>query len=235
VHQRTKNWHYGGAGWGKFVNTLVVNDETPLEREADARTTRAGSVIGGVDPESPVQVVDATWLLAQHGIAVDEARIGPVASWRSVERVEPIERIAFREDFETVAAGWLYDEGVRHLAVRGDELVARIGKTRGRIGRSVDWDLRDPEREYVLALDISAEELASAQVLLERDGDTLSAPIRVAEQSDAFDVVVVTLPPGRYTGLLLEGTPIRALQGASPRLRLCSATLMAIPRAGSTR
>ena len=87
VLQSATNWRYGSGGWGKLVDSVVVDNGTDIKSDKDSRLTRVGSgtTVNGPMPVSaragsPVST-ESAWILAQHGVRTNSNTAGQIDGW----------------------------------------------------------------------------------------------------------------------------------------------------------
>jgi hypothetical protein len=192
----------------RLVRTLLCGNPQDLALEPDARATLHQSVIGAPDLTQPASATAAgllDWLTGPHGLAHNRAVAGRVPSWVRRAPSAVIDAGDFDGDPATPLRGWFRQWGVRRVAVRGGELVARV-RGRARLALEREWDLTDSTRGYALVLELAGSELASVRACLLPATDPTRAPVPCSLGASAKECAytVLDLAPGRYAGFSLE-------------------------------
>lgn len=229
VRARLKNWRYGYGGWPKLVNSIVANNAQVFEFDAKTHVTLLGSQIGASDDvQAPV---DADWLLQRYGIDPKSDRLGPVAEFAEFAKIDPLIHVEFDDDFGHPSDGWIRAAGVRRLDKRVEGLVATFKREPGAFGTVVDWELDDPAKRHVLAVEVGTQDMLSAElVVTASDGTELVAPLDVKHDPTRFQFVVLELPPGGYRGLMIRGEPNSAPQSGASCVFVHRYDVVALPR-----
>lgn len=231
VLQSLKNWRYGGGGWAKLVNTLIVDNKEDVRSDKASRHTEVGSVIGPEavtlgkgTPGSP-GVEDINWIFAHYGVRPTSNTVGLLDSWMSVETIPPREWISFDDDFNEIADGWVASGGVTGLEKRDQNLVVSFDRKLGQISRGVNWNLTAPEFTYTAVFELTGLNLKSASISLLSDEGKVTYPFQTTGDS-SYIYVTVQMKPARYSAIQIAAIP----RLGTGQIKLHTYRLYAIPK-----
>ena len=202
--QNVKNWRYGAGGRAKLINTLVTGNVSDFEADDDSRLSQpvdvsAASMLTG--PGQQATAIDATWALAPYGIRAFTAAAGLVPAWERMEPVAPLATAEFRDDFQSVADGWMAQGRVVRLEKRRQSLIASLEPGWGGMALPVSWDLARTGAG-TLVLELASRDAESVTVKVTGSKGTITRSAEVPAAEGVFGFVTIELPPDHYT--LLE-------------------------------
>jgi Right handed beta helix region/CotH kinase protein len=232
INQYAKNWRYGSGGWGKLVDTTVVDNGTDMESDKHSRFTKVDIEVDGGRP-MPVSTrasasvpTDLAWIFAHYGIRPASNSAGQIDSWKQIKPVSPRLLGTFEDDFGELANGWVAAGSVSRLEKRDQDLQATFSKRQGQITRSVDWNLTDPRYTYVAVFELASRNLKSGAISVLSADNEEAHPIKASGGLASYAFVSVELKPAHY-----QVIKIAADVGANTgRLHLHSYRLYAIPK-----
>jgi hypothetical protein len=231
INQYAKNWRYGGGGWGKLVDTTVVNNGSDIESDKHSRLTLVDSGKNATGPmpvsmrTAPSASTDSAWIFVQYGIRPASNSASLVNGWKEITPVAPKALGTFEDDFKETADGWLGVEGVSRLEKRDYDLQATFSR-RAYISRNVDWDLTDPAYSYEAVFELAGRNVRSAAISVLGGNGEMKRSFELTGGLSSYSFVTVELKPGRYSAIKIAADP-----GAnSGRLHLHSYRLYAIPK-----
>ena len=134
INQYAKNWRYGSGGWGKLVDTTVVDNGTDIESDKHSRLTKVDIEVDGSSP-MPVSTrasvsapTDLAWIFAHYGIRPASNSAGLIDGWKEIKPVAPRLVGTFEDDFGELANGWVAAGTVSRLEKRDQDLQATFSK-----------------------------------------------------------------------------------------------------------
>ncbi|HEY7320981.1 MAG TPA: right-handed parallel beta-helix repeat-containing protein [Candidatus Binatia bacterium] len=237
ISEYAKTWSYGSGGWGKLVNTVVVNNETDFNTDKHSRLTKAGSETAAGNP-IPVSSTagasvptDLAWIFAHYGIRPTSDTSGAINGWKQIEPTTPRVFGTFDDDFEQISDGWVGVGGVSRLEKRDQNLQAAFSKRPGSISLKVNWNLAAPRYTYMVVFELAGRNIKSAAVsLLSREAEVTRA-FGITGSLAEYRFVSMELKPGHYTTIKITADP-----GANTgRVNLHTYRLYAIPKVDETK
>ncbi|MGH7770295.1 MAG: right-handed parallel beta-helix repeat-containing protein [Candidatus Binatia bacterium] len=223
ILQSAKNWRYGSGGWGKLINSAVVQNSDDIKSDKDSRLTNPAPAGARTTPSSSA---DSAWVLAHYGIRATSNTAGRIDGWTPIKPIAPKVLVTFEDDFEQVADGWVGGGGVSRLEKRDQDFQVAFSKRKGHISRNVDWNLTDPRYTYIAVFELAGRDITSAGI------SVLSADSEAARAFDAtrglaaYVFVGVELKPGHYNTIKISAVP----GASSAKLHLHTYRLYAIPK-----
>jgi Right handed beta helix region/CotH kinase protein len=232
INQYAKNWRYGSGGWGKLVETAVVDNGTDIESDKHSRFTKVDIEVDGGSP-MPVSTranasapTDLAWIFAHYGIHPASNSAGQIDGWKEIKPVAPRLVGTFEDDFGELANGWVAAGSVSRLEKRDQDLQATFSKRQGQISRKVDWDLTDPRYAYVAVFEVAGRNLRSADISILSGDRRMTRPFVAPGELALYQFVSIELKPAHYTSIKIAVDP-----GANAgRVHLHTYRLYAIPK-----
>lgn len=237
INQYAKNWRYGSGGWGKLVDTTVVDNGTDIESDKHSRLTNVGIGENASGPmaistkTAPSASTDSAWIFAHYGIRPTSNSTGQINGWKEeITSAAPKVLGTFEDDFDQVADGWVASEDILRLEKRDQDLQATFPRRQGQISRSVEWDLTDPRYTYVTVFELAGRNVRSAAIsVLGTDGE-MTRSFELTGGLSSYSFVTVELKPAHYKTIKIAADP-----GASMgRVHLHTYRLYAIPKGDLT-
>ena len=237
IGEYAKTWSYGSGGWGKLINTVVVDNESDFDTDKNSRLTRAGAELAAGSPmpastrASASAATDLAWIFAHYGIRPASNSAGQINDWKEIKPTTPTVLGTFEDDFEQITNGWVAAGGVSRLEKRDQDLQATISKRQGTISRNVSWNLADPRYTYIAVFELAGRNIKSAGVsVLSPEAETTRV-FEITGGLAEYRFVSVELKPGRYTTIKITADP----GAGTGRVHLHTYRLYAIAKVDETK
>lgn len=216
-----KNWRYGHGGWGRLVNTLVLDSRRKVtDIDSVSRLTLAATRLG----DDSASLADTTggldWLYRRYGFVTDDRRPGLPARWSLGPAVAPVAEVRYEDDFGAEQAGWVGDEVIQRIERRSRALVVSLRDLPGTVAHSVDWNL---PAGGTLVLELGGTDLRQVEVSARAAGRATTLAVAPPFTDTRFRFVALALPPGRYDRLALRITPVPGLTKVQQKTGLLEA------------
>ena len=228
IVQAVKNWRYGSGGWGKLVNSAIVDNEINLRSDRASRLTQIGSTLGMAAQHGKenhdAQNID--WLLAHYGIQPTVHGAGLLDSWQVAAAITPKRSVTFKNDFDALTDGWERNSNVSRLEKRAQNLVASLRGGSGHIAQTVDWELTDSQFMYFLVFELTGRQVQSTELTLLSSAGVSTHAFDIPETSSSYAFVTAKLKPAHYKTIQIAATPV----ANTSRIELHSYQLYAIPQ-----
>ncbi|MDH3444200.1 MAG: right-handed parallel beta-helix repeat-containing protein [Deltaproteobacteria bacterium] len=213
ILQSAKNWRYGSGGWGKLVNSLVMDNDVDTKSDKDSRLTNVNFGVDGKGPilvgtrAAPSPLTENEWIFAHFGIRPNSTSLGQIHGWNKVEPIAPKVFGTFQDNFEQMTNGWFGGGGVSRMEKRDHDLQVTFSRRPGHITRNVDWNLTDPKYTYIAVFELANRNVRSGEISLHSNTGKVTRPFEVVGGLSSYAFVSVKLTPENYTSIQISANP----------------------------